>query len=113
MVHEWPTLIWMRFEEPHRLGKISFESQNEMNRNIVEVIGSPDCEENNWTTLLTVNYLTLMPFVAKTYLIPSYPILESTFPCLGLRFSERIKPRLQDPSLDHMCITKIHMWEYP
>jgi len=113
---QWPALIWMRFEEPHRLGKISFESQYEMSRIILEVIGSPDCDENNWTTLLTVDYPSFMPFGAKTYLIPSnYPVIESTFPCLGLRFSERVKrsTRPQGPGLDYMCINKIQMWEYP
>ena len=111
---EWPALIWMRFDAPHRIGKITFESTYEMNRVIVEVIGSPDCDEHNWTTLLVVNFPALMPLVAKTYLIPStYPVRESTFPCLGLRFSERIKKGTMPRSGDYICINKIQMWEYP
>ena len=37
-IRKWPASIWMRFDEPHRLGKISFESQYELNL-ILEVIG--------------------------------------------------------------------------
>jgi len=109
-IRKWPASIWMRFDEPHRLGKISFESQYELNL-ILEVIGSPDCDKNNWTTLLTVDYPALEPFVAKSYLIPStYPVLESTFSCLGLRFS--IRNKRDGPDLDWMCINRIQMWEY-
>ena len=73
--------------------------------------GSPDCDKNNWTTILTVDYPALEPFVAKSYLIPStYPVLESKFSCLGLKFS--IRNKRDGPDLDWMCINHIQMWEY-
>jgi len=110
-VRNWPTYIWMKFANPHRISQLGFSSAqsngNQYAPRRFNIVGSSNCAEP-WTVLLHVaeagfpNNGGCCEF--KTWKVPQEK--RQAFPCIGLKI-ESIW-RMDNP---YVILKNIQMWE--
>ena len=106
-VSNWPTYIWMKFANPHRISQLGFtSSQNRYAPRRFNIVGSSNCTEP-WTVLCHVadagfpnNYAGK---VFKTWIVPQEK--RQAFPCIGLEVESILD------GAPYVLLYNIQMWE--
>ncbi len=96
-----PAILWMKFNNPHRLARIGFRSNTNVNiPKKMMVVGSHDC--TNWSTLLTIENTGFSDNEFRKWEIPAENRV--LYRCIGLKWPVA-------SSNGYAVVAEMRMWE--
>ena len=100
--HQFPAIVWMKFNKPHRLARIGYRSNGiEQIPKKMIVVGSHDC--TNWSPLLTIENTGFSNKEFRTWDIPAENRV--LYRCIGLKWPVK-------PAGNNLVVaSEIRMWE--
>jgi len=100
--HQFPAIVWMKFNNPHRLARIGYRSNSIDNipKKMI-VVGSDDC--TNWSNLLTIENTGFHGTEYRDWSIPEENRV--LYRCIGLKWP--VKPA----GRTIVVVKEIRMWE--
>ena len=101
-LNQFPAIIWMKFNNPHRLARIGYRSNgiNQIPKKMI-VVGSHDC--TNWSPLLTIENTGFSNKEFRTWDIPAENRV--LYRCIGLKWPVK-------PAGNNLVVaSEIRMWE--
>jgi len=101
-VNQFPAIVWMKFNNPHRLARIGYRSNHIDNipKKMI-VVGSHNC--TNWSNLLTIENTGFSGTEFRDWSIPEENRV--LYRCIGLKWPVK-------PAGNHLVVaSEILMWE--